>query len=308
MERHQVASEDAGARLDHWLAMRFPDHSRARWQELIRAGHVHVDGKPCKPHRLLHSSDTVAFDIPPPSPTKLIAEPMDLDILFEDADLIVVNKPPGLVVHPAVGHATGTLVNGLLHHCRDLAGVGGERRPGIVHRLDKDTSGVLVVAKHEPAMRDLARQFKQRRVAKEYLALVWGRPEPPTDTITSLIGRSTHDRKKMSATPPVGRRAVSHYETVECLAGATLIRLHIETGRTHQIRVHMAHRGYPVIGDRQYGGRRQAQVPADVERQMLHARRLAFTHPGSGEPVEFQAPIPEDMQRVLIALRAASDA
>jgi 23S rRNA pseudouridine1911/1915/1917 synthase len=209
------------------------------------------------------------------------------------------------VVHPAAGHAAGTLVNALLYHCRDLAGIGGELRPGIVHRLDRDTSGALVVAKNESALRDLVRQFKARQVRKEYLALVWGQPRPAAGRVETLIGRSPRDRKKMSAQPKSGRPAVTLYETLENLGPAALLRVRIETGRTHQIRVHLAHLGHPVVGDREYGHKRPAPLPAPVPRQMLHAERLSCVHPRTGGLLVFSAPVPPDMQTLLAALRRA---
>ena len=296
-----VPPEAAGTRLDTWLAGAEPAHSRAAWQRLIRGGAVILDGHAPKPRHVLTGGETVAYTLPAPEPATPRPEPIPLAILYEDGDLIAVDKPPGLVVHPAPGHASGTLVNALLHHCTDLAGVGGERRPGIVHRLDRDTSGVLVAAKHDAALLALQRQFKERRVEKEYLAVVRGHPRPAAGRIDTLIGRSDHDRKRMSASPSRGRRAVTHYETCEVLPGAALLRVRIETGRTHQIRVHLAHIGHPVIGDRQYGGRRVAADGPDAARQLLHAHRLALTHPIRGETLELVAPMPEDMQSFLDA-------
>lgn len=289
-------------RLDTWLGERLPEHSRSQWQAQIKAGRVRVNGEPKKPHYLLKAGDAVEVERPAPRSVEIVPEDIPLDILFEDADLLVVNKPAGLVVHPAPGHDSGTLVNALLHHCRDLEGIGGEKRPGLVHRLDKDTTGALVVAKTEKAMASLARQFKSRRVRKDYAALVWGRPEPAAGTIRTLVGRNPHDRKKMSARPASGREAVTHYETAKSLGPVSLLRVRIETGRTHQIRVHLAHVGHPVVGDRQYGRARDTELPAPAARQMLHAERLAFRHPRTNEPMEFTAPLPEDMRRLLRAL------
>jgi 23S rRNA pseudouridine1911/1915/1917 synthase len=216
----------------------------------------------------------------------------------------VINKPAGLVVHPAAGHPSGTLVNALLRHCPGLSGVGGVLRPGIVHRLDRDTSGAIVVAKSDRAMASLVRQFREGRVEKEYRAIVAGRPPRTSGRIETLIGRSGRDRKKMSAQPPRGRRAVTRYELLEPLAGLSLLRVVIETGRTHQIRVHLAHAGCPVLGDRQYGPRRAARREHTPARQMLHAHRLAFDHPATGQRVRFEAPLPDDMLTVLEAARS----
>ena len=302
MDKLTVQPGEAGTRLDVWLGSRKSDLSRARWQELIKAGHVRVNGQIKKPHYELHANDVVETEIPLPEPTELVAQDIPLNILFEDADILVLNKPAGLVVHPAPGHSSGTLVNALLHHCKDLKGIGGEQRPGIVHRLDKDTSGVLVIAKNDLAMTGLAAQFKSREVRKQYAALVWGEPVPERGTIKTLVGRNPHDRKKMSAKPSAGRPAVTHYETVQKFPEASLLRVRIETGRTHQIRVHLAYIGHPVVGDTQYGRARRTDRPVLAARQMLHAEQLAFMHPRTGLPLEFRAPIPEDMRDLLKAL------
>lgn len=302
METLHPEPEDLGERLDTWLSRYRGDHSRARWQALIRSGDVQVNGSKTKANHRLKEKDVVTFTIPPATPIDLEPENIPLDILYEDSDIIVIHKPSDLVVHPAAGHETGTLVHGLLYHCKDLAGVGGEERPGIVHRLDKDTSGVLVVAKNETAMRSLGEQFKGRDVEKIYFAIVYGHPSPESGTIETDIGRSQHDRKKMSATPPSGKPATTHYETKKKFKDAALVRVRIETGRTHQIRVHLAHIGHPVLGDSEYGGRR-VQVPgAMAGRQMLHAASLKFQHPTDGKPMVFEAPIPKDMQAFLDAL------
>jgi len=303
MDQFIVQLESAGARLDMFLAAQDCAHSRARWQQLIRAGRVTVDGQPRKASHAVRAGEVVACDNPPPTPSTLRPQAIPLNILFEDADIIVVNKPPDLVVHPAAGHAEGTLVNALLHHCADLAGIGGALRPGIVHRLDMDTSGALVIAKTERAMSGLTHQFKNALVQKEYLALVWGRLEPPTGHIETLIGRSTHDRKKMSANPEIGRRALTDYEVLEQFDNAAVLRVRIHTGRTHQIRVHLAHIGHPVIGDTVYGRARKADLPAPAERQMLHAHQLAFEHPRTGQPLSFTAPVPEDFRTLWRAFR-----
>lgn len=298
-----VTPDGAGKRLDTWLSGLAPDLSRARVQALIASRHVLLNGKPAKPSQKLSPGQAITLDVPPPVDAGLRAEAIPLAVLFEDADLIVINKPAGLVVHPAAGHASGTLVNALLAHCPDLAGIGGEKRPGIVHRLDRDTTGVMVVAKNETAMRALVNQFRHRQVAKEYLALVWGHLTPPSGRAETLIGRNPHDRKKMSARPESGRPAVTLYDTVARFATTSLLRVRIETGRTHQIRVHMAHLGHAVVGDPQYGRPRRDALPVPVpSRQMLHAARLSFTHPASGQVLSFQAPLPADMQALLDVL------
>lgn len=289
-------------RLDVWVERHMPGMSRSRIQALIRSGHVSAKGLSLKAHRKVTPELEVRVEIPAATPTELIAEPIPLDIIHEDGDIIVVNKPAGLVVHPAAGHTSGTLVNALLCHCRDLAGIGGELRPGIVHRLDRDTSGVMVVAKNESAMLALARQFRTREVEKEYLALVHGRLRPPSGTMDRAIGRSPRNRKKMSTRVSVGRQAITHYETLEILTDVSWVRLRIETGRTHQIRVHLTDRGCPVVGDTTYGRRRTA-LPAT--RQMLHAASLSLVHPRTAQRMAFTAPLPADMAAVIAAARSA---
>jgi len=298
----------AGQRLDVWLAAALPELSRSRLQSLIAAGHVRVGGRTVKPSLKVAAGATVTVEIPPPAETTLLPEAIPLRVLHEDADILVLDKPAGLVVHPAAGHASGTLVNALLAHCPDLAGIGGEKRPGIVHRLDRDTSGVMVVAKNETALRGLAAQFKRRGVAKEYLAIVRGAPRPPAGRIETPIGRSARDRKKMSATPAAGRPAITLYDTVESFGAASLLRVRIETGRTHQIRVHMAYLGHPVIGDALYGRQRRDALPAEPPpRQMLHAARLEFDHPRTGLRMAFTAPVPEDMREFLSSMARLRD-
>jgi len=290
-------------RLDAFLAGAHPDVSRSRWKQLIETGHVTLNETPVrKPNTPLSPGDELVCTLPPPEPVGLVATAIPLDILHEDTDLIVLNKPPGLVVHPAPGHAADTLVNALLHHCTDLAGIGGELRPGIVHRLDKDTSGVLVVAKNEQAVAALVAQFSAHTVEKDYLALVWGTPKKPAGTVDLPIGRHPVHRKKM-AIAEKGRPAVTHYETLAAGPLAALLRVRIETGRTHQIRVHMAHLGHPVVGDTTYGrARRGLPDGLEIPRQMLHAHALKIAHPRTGAPLAFTAPPPEDFlaaQRIL---------
>ena len=302
MRLDPVAPGDAGQRLDAWLASAAPALSRARWQELIKAGHVTVNGAVrAKPNQAVREGDRIAADIPPAAPVDLVAQDIPLDILYEDADLIAINKPPRLVVHPAPGHADGTLVNALLHHCTDLAGIGGEQRPGIVHRLDQDTSGVLVAAKNETAMQNLAAQFKDRTTRKEYIAIAWGAPTPAKGTIRTTIGRDPVHRQKMSTRSKSGRDAVSHYEVMQTLGPVSLVRITIETGRTHQIRVHMAHIKHPVVGDEVYGLKRPPALPVQVTRQLLHAWKLTIHHPRTGTPLPLEAPWPEDIQTLIHA-------
>jgi 23S rRNA pseudouridine1911/1915/1917 synthase len=296
MPTHSVAEAQAGRRLDQFLRAQLPEHSRAFLQKLIERGHALINGKPGKASYKVRAGDKIAIEIPPPRPAEAQPEAISLDVLFEDDDLIVVNKPAGMVVHPAAGNFEHTLVNALLHHCRGkLAGIGGVERPGIVHRLDKGTTGCIVVAKTDSAHRSLVNQFKSRGVRKIYRAACWGKFERLTGKIETAIGRSSHDRKKMSARAPRGREAVTEYHVVKQLIGFALVELTIHTGRTHQIRVHMAHIGHPVVGDRTYG---KAKIA--VERPLLHAYKLGFAHPRTGKPVEFTAPMPDDMRQLWI--------
>ncbi len=303
--RLQVPEGEAGIRLDSWIAGALDELSRARVQALIKEGSIRfADGAPIKPHAKTVVGSELIVDMPPPQAVELEPEDIPLDVLYEDRDLIVINKPAGLVVHPAPGHASGTLVNALLFHCTDLEGVGGELRPGIVHRLDRDTSGVMVVAKCQSSMDALGRQFSEREVEKAYTAVVHGVPHPGVGRIETQIGRSSRDRKKMSATPKRGRDAVTAFRVTEAFTDFCCMQIGIETGRTHQIRVHMAHIGHPVVGDAVYGGRYSRRpLPTPVSRQMLHAATLAFNHPGTGEHVTFEAPLPADMLALLAALR-----
>ena len=287
--------EQRAPRLDAWLAAAHPAISRSRWKQLIEAGHVLLNGVAVrKSNTALSSGAELRCDLPEPEPVGLVAVDIPLAILYEDADLIVLNKPAGLVVHPAPGHAADTLVNALLHHCADLQGIGGELRPGIVHRLDKDTSGVLVVAKNEPSHAALVAQFSSHSIRKEYLALAWGTPKKPSGTVDLPVGRHPVHRQKMAVTEK-GRSAVTHYEVLAAGPLASLLRVRIETGRTHQIRVHLAHLGHPVVGDTTYGrARRGLPETLFLPRQMLHARRLKIAHPRDGRPLEFTAPPPPD--------------
>jgi 23S rRNA pseudouridine1911/1915/1917 synthase len=288
-----ASAADAGTRLDAFLA-RVSGLSRARVQALVAEGRALVDGVPRKPRHLLAPGARVELHVPPPTRLDLTPEAMPLDILYEDDDLLVLNKPAGLVVHPGAGRTSGTLVHGLLAHCPRLSGIGGVERPGIVHRLDRDTSGALVVAKSEAAHQGLSRQFKARQVQKRYLALVQGAVREEAGRIEAPIGRRAQERQKMGVREG-GREARTAYRVLRRLPGRTLVELLLETGRTHQIRVHLAHLGHPVIGDRTYGGRRERGAP-EVPRQMLHAWRLGFHHPVRGAWLEFTAPIPPDMQ------------
>ena len=309
-----VLPEDAGLRLDAYVSSQLPDCTRSHAALLIRQGHIQVDGAPTKPSHKVKTTEQITIEMPPPEPVELIPEPMDLDILFEDRHLIVINKPAGLVVHPAAGHPSGTLVNGILHRCPDLEGIGGEMRPGIVHRLDKDTSGVIVVAKTSRVVAGLADQFKSRTVAKQYLALVYGVPKEESGRIDLPVGRHPVDRKKMSTSSAQGREALTLWRIKEQFDGAALLEVDLKTGRTHQIRVHCHAIGHPLIGDPVYAFRRAMSNLAKsnkslymaankANRQMLHAHLLGFTHPVNSERHQFEAPLPNDMASVLNALR-----
>jgi len=293
-----------GVRLDIWLARQLREISRSRIQQLIRAGLVTINMRPVKESHKIKPGERIEINIPSPRAVELKAEKIPLSILFEDEALIVIDKPAGLVVHPAPGHNSGTLVNAILYHCPRLGGIGGELRPGIVHRLDRETSGVMVVAKTEKAMMSLTGQFKQREIHKEYLAVVWGVLAPPSGVIETLIGRHAIDRKKMTAMPKKGRLSITRYETISTFGNFSLVRLCPATGRTHQIRVHLAHLQHPVIGDKQYGRRSVCELPVEIGRQMLHAHKISFRHPETGEKMEFSAPVPEDMTHLLDYLRS----
>ena len=309
-----VKASQTGLRLDVVLSECLEDCSRSYAAQLIQQGTVQVNLRVCKPSYRVRLEDCISGYLPEPVPSEFTPEAIDLNILFEDPFLLVINKPPGLVVHPAPGHLCGTLVNGLLHHCPDLAAFGGEIRPGIVHRLDKDTSGVMVVAKQPAVHEHLAEQFQNRTIRKTYLALVQGAVSPSKGKINLPIGRHPTARKQMSTVSSKPRSAETHYRVREVLNGATLLEVDLKTGRTHQIRVHCAAIHHPVIGDPVYGGRNNAvirrgtgtgkSVVAKVQRQMLHAWRLGFTHPADGEWHQFEAEIPEDMQALLMHLRA----
>ncbi|MFN8483577.1 MAG: RluA family pseudouridine synthase [Anaerolineae bacterium] len=297
-----VAPSAVGERLDKYLADARPDLSRSAIQRLIKDGDILVNGHPAKASQRVAAHDRVSVRVPPPQPLDAVPAPqIAVDILYQDADLLVINKPAGLVVHPAHGHSDDTLVNALLAHVPDLAGIGGVQRPGIVHRLDKDTSGLLLVAKNDRAQQALQAQFKGRSVDKVYLALVEGRVALPRGRIDAPIGRDPRERTKMAVVPD-GRPAQTEFRVLETLDDTTLVEAHLLTGRTHQARVHLASIGHPIVGDRVYG-RRKAR--AGVTRQLLHAYRLAFDLPATGERVEFTAPVPEDFRQALVALGSA---
>ena len=303
----EVSEEYDGERLDRFLTAVLAGHSRSQVQRFIREGCVTVGVRQPRANAQVHTGERIVVSVPEPAAAEPEPEAIPLDVLYEDGDVIVVNKPAGMVVHPAAGHPAGTLVNALLHHVPDLSGIGGERRPGIVHRLDRGTSGVMVVAKHDRSHEALARQFHDREVDKDYLALVWGVVHAGR-RIDAPIGRDPANRQKMSARARRARSAVTRITRVEPLRGVSFAQIAIATGRTHQIRVHLSAIGHPIVGDALYGGVRR-HVPADLrpvmrlERPFLHAARIAFTHPADGRRLEFVAPLPADLQAVLDDIR-----
>ncbi len=297
-------AEHHGSRLDRFLAGEIPDQSRSQIQRLIENGHVsHSRVKTPKANTEVRDGDVVSVELPEASPISAQPEDLPLEILFDDSDLVVVNKPAGMVVHPGAGNQSGTLVNALLHHVKDLSGIGGETRPGIVHRLDKGTSGVMVVAKNDAAHRELARQFHDREVEKEYVALAWGLVQQ-RKRINAAIGRDPKNRLRMTTRASRARDAVTRVTWSRDLQGVTLLRVAIATGRTHQIRVHLSAIGHPIVGDALYGGVRR-RVPHALRavqrltRPFLHAERIAFTHPRTGERLSFTAPLPEELETVV---------
>ncbi len=319
---YRVAPEHGGERLDRFLAAAASEQnvSRTRVKSLIEAGHASIDGATVKdPSQLLRAGQTASLHLPPPADPAPSGESIPLQIVFEDEHLLVIDKPAGLVVHPAGGHETGTLVNALIAHCgASLSGIGGVKRPGIVHRLDKDTSGLLVVAKTDAAHHGLAKLFadhgKTLPLTREYLAFVWGTPARPSGTIDASLGRHATGRQKIAVVPEGrGRRAVTHWRLIESFAGeASLVSCRLETGRTHQIRVHMAHMGHSVLGDPLYATgfkSKAARLPSEAQanldalsRQALHAAVLGFPHPVTGVPMRFESPLPQALQRLRDAL------
>ncbi len=313
-----VPVESAAERLDLFLRTHCPQHSRSSIQALIKAGAIRVNGKKTRPAYLVQPGDEIAIELPAPEPSTVRPEPLPLSIAYEDDDLIVVNKAAGMTVHPAPGATEGTLVNALLHHGRNLSGINGALRPGIVHRLDKETSGLLLVAKRDAAHRRLAHSLQARRIERCYLALVWGGMREAEGRIEAPIGRHPKNRKKMAVIAD-GRTAATNFKVAERFPFTNLVECRLETGRTHQIRVHLAHIGHPVFGDPVYGGRDQARgvrpeyrrqanwMLSLIKRQALHAKKLRFAHPTTGEMMEFTAPLTEDLQAVLEAARMESE-
>ena len=296
----QLHKEDAGSRIDAWLAANLEDMTRSAAQRLLEEGSVTVNGKSVAKNYKVTGSETIEVKLPDPEPVDVVPQNIPLDIVFEDSDVIVVNKPKGLVVHPAPGHPDGTLVNALLYHCGgSLSGIGGELRPGIVHRIDRDTSGLIIAAKNDFSHQKLAAQLQDHTLARVYHCIVTGNLREDSGTIDAPIGRHRTDRKKMAVVAD-GRNAVTHWAVLERYQGFTYAECRLETGRTHQIRVHMAHIGHPILGDTVYGNKKP--VPG-LQGQCLHAVGLRFTHPRSGELVELRCGLPEEFEAQLRKLR-----
>lgn len=312
-----VARAALRERIDKYLSEEVRVATRSQIQRLLRAGLVRVNGRQVKASHRLRGGEVLRVTVPDPEPSAIVAEPIPLEIIYEDRFLLVVNKPAGMVVHPGAGVRKGTLVNALLARCKDLSGIGGVVRPGIVHRLDKGTSGLLVVAKDDATHLALSRALAERQIKRTYEAVVWGVPARKQATVETLLGRSPSDRKRMAVRMVAGRKAITKYQVVEDLGFASRLVLDLQTGRTHQIRVHLAHVGHPVFGDPVYGGRRRsycglalrdlAEARALLEvidRQALHARELRFVHPVLGREMNLTAALPEDMERLLTGLRS----
>jgi 23S rRNA pseudouridine1911/1915/1917 synthase len=293
---YSLTADEGDARLDKYVCARHPELSRTQVQKLIAAGNITVNGKPAKPGLRLNIGDKIELNIPPTPPQELKPEAIPLKIIYEDEDLLAVDKPAGLTVHPAPGHPAHTLINAILAHFPHLADIGDSLRPGVVHRLDKDTSGVMLVAKNSIAQTDLAKQFKSHSVTKAYLALVKGVLEPESGIIEADIGRDPRNRKKMAVVAE-GREARTEYRVVKYIGGYTLLEVMPETGRTHQIRVHLAAIGFPVVGDKIYGVESKY-----LSRQFLHASRLGFKLPSTGQYIEFESELPEDLEKALEAI------
>mgnify|MGYP000302193280 CR=1 FL=1 len=292
LQRLTVSPEDAGVRIDKYLAEQLPDITRSYLQKLLKDGSVQMNGKPVKASTKIAAGALIALTIPEPEEPEILPEDIPLDILYEDSDVILINKPKDMVVHPAAGHYTGTLVNALMYHCKgDLSGINGVLRPGIVHRIDKDTTGVLIVCKNDRAHNALAEQLKEHSITRKYRAIVCGNLKEDEGTVDAPLGRHPQDRKKMAIVRSGGKRAVTHYRVLERFGNYTYIECRLETGRTHQIRVHMKSIGHPLIGDFLYN-----PDFTKINRQALHSYRLRFTHPVTKKPLVFTAPLPEDMQ------------
>lgn len=299
MEKHCFTAdiEHEDQRIDRYLTEMLPEQSRSFFQKLIRDGFVMANHIIVKVNYRLKTGDVIEIDIPDAVPTEIVPENIPLDILYEDEDLLIVNKPKGMVVHPAVGHFTGTLVNAIMYHCQgNLSGINGEIRPGIVHRIDKDTTGSLIICKNDEAHRNIAEQIKEHSVTRRYVGVVAGTFSEESGTVEGAIGRHPNDRKRMTINEKNGKPAVTHYRVLQTLKGASFMEFELETGRTHQIRVHMASISHPLLGDTVYGN---SKNPYKLQGQALHARTIGFIHPTTGEYIEVSAPIPEYMTELV---------
>lgn len=299
MEKHCFTAdiEHEDQRIDRYLTEMLSEQSRSFFQKLIRDGFVIVNHIIVKVNYRLKTGDVIEIDIPDAVPTEIVPENIPLDILYEDDDLLIVNKPKGMVVHPAVGHSTGTLVNAIMYHCQgNLSGINGEIRPGIVHRIDKDTTGSLIICKNDEAHRNIAEQIKEHSVTRRYVGVVAGTFSEESGTVEGAIGRHPNDRKRMTINEKNGKPAVTHYRVLQTLKGASFMEFELETGRTHQIRVHMASISHPLLGDTVYGN---SKNPYKLQGQALHARTIGFIHPTTGEYIEVSAPIPEYMTELV---------
>lgn len=303
MQQWVIDQQAAGERMDKFMAESLEDVSRTQVQMWIKDGHAKINGANVKSNHKLSAGETITLLIPEPEAAEIMPESIELNVVYEDSDVIVVNKQRGLVVHPAAGHQSGTLVNALLYHCKDLSGINGVMRPGIVHRIDKDTSGLIVAAKNDKAHADLAAQFKAHTVSRKYIALVQGNLAHEQGTIDAPIGRDPNDRKLFTVTEKNAKHAVTHFSVIERFGDCTLVELKLETGRTHQIRVHMKFIGHPLVGDPAYGRTKTVQRITMDGGQALHAAVLGFVHPRTQEFMQYEAPLPDDMTRLLESLR-----
>jgi len=311
-----VAESAINQRLDKYLTTQFEEYTRSHLQQLISNGNITVNSTTVKSGYRLRLNDNITIDVPDPEPSHIIPENIPINILYEDDDLLVINKSAGLIVHPGAGHKNGTLVNALLYHCKSLSGINGVLRPGIVHRLDRYTSGLMVVAKNDQSHIFLSRQFDTREITREYFAIVWGVVAPDSGKISTNLDRSYRDRKKMSVSGDRGRKAITNYEVIENLSVFSFLRLFLETGRTHQIRVHLNHINHPVFGDPEYNGRSSqiGRIPANrqkyvshilkkIERQALHAKKLSFIHPATKKKMMFDSELPDDIEEIIRAIK-----
>ncbi len=304
----EIPRQFAGRRADVFLSGFLTGISRSSIKRHIELGNILIDRKTFKPSKIINGGESLSVNIPPPEPSGILGEKIEIEVVYEDRDIIVINKPAGMVVHPGAGRKHGTLVNALVYMCENISGIGSKLRPGIVHRLDKETSGIMVVAKNDQAHRSLSNQFKSREIKKEYVAIISGEIKKNSGIFSSPIGRSPSNRVKMSSFSRTARYAETYWEVVERLCGATLVSVWPKTGRTHQIRVHFSENGFPIFGDKVYGGKKSHPLGSEagrtlIKRHALHAKKLGFIHPGTGRQVEFSVEIPEELVSLINYLR-----